>query len=73
MSKVIQTSLNFLLGKESSEKKTSKNFKTKMNSVSKFDYKILAVFVGISSFLALPLISMSSAHASSSFEYQVNV
>ena len=35
MSKVIQTSLNFLLGKEGSEKKTSKNFKTKMNSVSK--------------------------------------
>ncbi len=73
MSKVIQTSLNFLLGKESSEKKTSKNFETKMNSVSKFDYKLLAVFVGISSFLVLPLISISSASASSSFEYQVNV
>ena len=73
MSKVIQTSLNFLLGKEGSEKKTSKNFKTKMNSVSKFNYKFLAVFVGISSFLALPLVSISSAHASSSFGYQVNV
>ena len=73
MSKVIQTSLNFLLGKESSEKKTSKNFETKMNSVSKFNYKFLAVFVGISSFLALPLVSISSAHASSSFEYQVQV
>ena len=29
--------------------------------------------VGISSFLVLPLVSISSAHASSSFEYQVNV